>query len=1123
MKKIITLGICLLVLGTVNAQKLDYDNDSKWFFGFNLGGTWNTTDVKNKTHFGWGLTLGRAFNYNYGKKISYDVRLRYLGGNWYGQDYTTTEVTNNEFYNIDGPVNQHYDTSGYTINNFNTEAHELGLELVIHLNGLRERTGFDPYIFGGVGIAWNQTYGDLAYNDSLGKHAYSYSEDGITKQELGQLTDDIYDSALDGSNDTKYNTSFIPSVGIGLAYQVGPKFSIGIEHRTMFFLENTFDGYAGGGTKWGMANDLYHYTGLTLKFHLGRKNRTGNPSPNPNPTPIPDEADGLIDDGCITPAVDITRPNQSAIIVYSNEYQIKAKVKNVDNRDDIQFSVNGNASTNFVFNSNNGNFESTTLLNLGTNEVVLSAENTCGTESETITITYIDCDAPKVRFTRPTSASSSVESAPFVINAIVENANSIVYQVNGVNSSNYLYNATNGTFESSITLQRGMNTIRITVQSECGTEEQVVQINYEDCTTPRVRFTNPSTTTSTVDKAPIVIRAIVEGANSVAYQVNGVNSSNFIFNPSNGSFESSINLRDGQNTIRISAQNDCGVDEQVVTITYTDCLTPFVNIDGNSSSITVDQPSFMIGANIGNIQSQSNIEFRMNGLTESFSFNTGSNRLTSTVTLMAGTNTFLIKAQNECGVDQQTLTVTFAPCLPPSVIFIAPTGNYSTQNPNYTIKTKVLNVANVNEITLKVNNVTISGGSYNASTQIYEHAITLNEGANTVSVEAANQCGNNEQSVIITKRPCLSPTISVIQPTATSTQDNTIMVKVTILNITSASQVSMKVNGVTVVGGTYNVNTHLFQKNITLQEGTNTIALNATNECKTAKKLIKIDYLPCLIPDVSMISPSIVEVSTGQYTIEASITNITGVNQTQLLVNGTVDGGATYSAITSIYTNNISLNQGTNVVNLIVTNSCGTITESITVNRTRPIEDKMTICHHPPGNPENRQELEIPVSAWAAHQAHGDTEGACPEVPVDVKKMTICHHPLGNPENTQELEIPVSAWAAHQAHGDTKGACPEVPVEDKMTICHHPPGNPENTQELEIPVSAWAAHQAHGDTEGACPEVQVESKKITICHHPPGNPENTQELEIPVSAWPAHQAHGDTKGGCPEVPVKDKK
>lgn len=38
---------------------------------------------------------------------------------------------------------------------------------------------------------------------------------------------------------------------------------------------------------------------------------------------------------------------------------------------------------------------------------------------------------------------------------------------------------------------------------------------------------------------------------------------------------------------------------------------------------------------------------------------------------------------------------------------------------------------------------------------------------------------------------------------------------------------------------------------------------------------------------------------------------------------------------------------------------------------------KITICHIPPGNPDKKKTLSISVSAWPAHQAHGDKEGSC--------------------------------------------------------------------------------------------------------------------------------------------------
>ncbi|OJY29418.1 MAG: hypothetical protein BGO98_47020 [Myxococcales bacterium 68-20] len=40
---------------------------------------------------------------------------------------------------------------------------------------------------------------------------------------------------------------------------------------------------------------------------------------------------------------------------------------------------------------------------------------------------------------------------------------------------------------------------------------------------------------------------------------------------------------------------------------------------------------------------------------------------------------------------------------------------------------------------------------------------------------------------------------------------------------------------------------------------------------------------------------------------------------------------------------------------------------------------KATVCHRPPGNPNNAKTLEVGPSALAAHLGHGDTEGPCPE------------------------------------------------------------------------------------------------------------------------------------------------
>jgi hypothetical protein len=40
-------------------------------------------------------------------------------------------------------------------------------------------------------------------------------------------------------------------------------------------------------------------------------------------------------------------------------------------------------------------------------------------------------------------------------------------------------------------------------------------------------------------------------------------------------------------------------------------------------------------------------------------------------------------------------------------------------------------------------------------------------------------------------------------------------------------------------------------------------------------------------------------------------------------------------------------------------------------------DGKVTICHIPPGNPDNAHTIRVSVNALPAHLAHGDTLGPC--------------------------------------------------------------------------------------------------------------------------------------------------
>ncbi|NWF36000.1 hypothetical protein [Mariprofundus sp. KV] len=67
-------------------------------------------------------------------------------------------------------------------------------------------------------------------------------------------------------------------------------------------------------------------------------------------------------------------------------------------------------------------------------------------------------------------------------------------------------------------------------------------------------------------------------------------------------------------------------------------------------------------------------------------------------------------------------------------------------------------------------------------------------------------------------------------------------------------------------------------------------------------------------------------------------------------------------------------------------------------------------------------------AAYAKKEKSGDKDSKSSED----NKVTLCHAPPGNPENLQTLSVAEGAVGAHLAHGDLLGACPVVEPPDSV-------------------------------------------------------------------------------------------
>jgi hypothetical protein len=704
-----TFSFCIII----SAQKIDYDNTSKLFMGVNLGGTWNTTDVKYKLGAGWGLTLGKSYNYNYGKIVSFDIRARYLSGNWYGQD---TSISNSADYS---GVLSAYQSQGI-IHNFKSKTRRLALELVVHLNGLTEKTGIDPYVFGGIGLTFNRTYGNLLQIDS--SSIYQYPNDI-------NVLDDTYESVLDGYDAKKYEVYVMPSLGFGLGYQIGKATTIGIEHKTTFTQKDAFDGVSNSSPR--SKNDLYHYTSLYIQF---RVNKTPRENPLPNQTI-----------SCPKPIIKFSNSSRENNVSTSPQFTINASVTNVAGMSNISLLNSSNIMVPYSYDSYSNQLSANVILNPGINIFTLTATNECGTEQKTITIQYKDCIDPSLSFINPISERATVIYPSFTFSATINGLQStqgiLVYQ-NGVLLNNISYNSTTRILQSNVTLQPGLNTFTVSLTNNCGSTSSSTTVSYENCIKPKITSTNPITNT-VVSLSALRLKAIIDNITSkenITVTLNGRQVSTTTYNTTTKTADISLQLSSGTNTIIISATNNCGSDNESIIINLNDCIAPVITINGRNS--TVSASAYSLSASIVNMPSREGITVTLNGSPQSFTFSNG--QLTSNINLQAGENKLIVSAVRNCGTDSKTIIINLDDCIAPVVKING--RNSTVSSAAYSLSANIVNMPSKAGITVTLNgtpqNFTFSNGQLTSN-------IKLQVGENKLIVSAIRNCGTDSKTISI--------------------------------------------------------------------------------------------------------------------------------------------------------------------------------------------------------------------------------------------------------------------------------------------------------------------------------------------------------------------------------------
>ncbi|WP_199223425.1 carbohydrate-binding protein, partial [Brumimicrobium oceani] len=966
-KYLLTTALLIFVVFQGIGQRFDYENTSKVFFGLNIGSVWHTSDVENaKERFplGAGFVFGGSMNQNYGNAVSFDLRFRYLGGTWYGKDSDTTSAIQNNY-----AVQPLYDTLGYTVQNFRTAQHRFALELSIHANRFKERTGIDPYIFGGIGITASNINGDLLKKSGIIENGtiYPYNE-----TPNGSIIDEKYETPLDmnaaGESYTPDDFDFkvLPSLGVGIGYYFNSRFSMGLEHKTTFVRDDYFDGTTLNQNAQEsdlIKNDLYHYTSIYFKWYLrGSKNRYTHPVDNPPVEPQP-HTPGVEPTRGDKPIVDFSNPQNTPHRTNSPVFDLRANVRNVSSAQWITFTQNQNRSTSFVFNPQAQTFQANVQLVPGLNTFFIKGENQYGKARDLVEIYYDEEPRetpPIVKITDPSVSPYVVNQLTYNLTADIRNIkarNQLTVTLNGQNLTNFNFNAAgSNNFSIPLNLNSGTNVLRIEGRNNAGMDSDEVTFVYEreaPANPPVVNIVIPSASPFTTNQQNENLVAKVEFVNNkqnIEVSINGTQTNNFSFDNSTGRVQFNVGLNPGINTIRISANNAYGNDFDETQIIYHRSdgepkLPPTVDIVTPAASpFATTEPYENITANINYVNTKQQVQVRVNGvLTNNFAFNPLQNssmhQVQFNAVLSEGNNTIRITANNNYGNDfDETIIIYYKEGIdqgyPPLVDITTPISNpYTTTNASETVIADVEYISEKSEIGVQVNNVQVSNFTYSAVSKQVQFTAHLNPGVNTIRVTASTAYGNafdETQIVYRKKEEPTPPTVQIVTPNANPF--NTVQATQNIVATTSfialKQQVEVSVNGTTTNSFTFNSGTGNVELTTGLNPGVNTVRISVTNVHGNAFDETQIVYRKKekpTPPTVQIVTPNANPFNTVQATqnIVATTSFIALKQQVEVSVNGTTTNNFTFNSGTGNVELTTGLNPGVNTVRISVTNVHG--------------------------------------------------------------------------------------------------------------------------------------------------------------------------------------------------------
>ena len=1071
----------------LSAQHLTYDI-GRWTLGGNIGGTYQKADVSNRL---FGLAYGATLEYRlYNKRyrfFNFSLRGRYLKGETFGLGYQPHEsFISNYALNGFGTSGMDYSKQLFFQNN-NTELEELSLEAMLRWNKLYENIGILFYLFAGAGgtdfvVNTNQLDEfDNMYDYSLINYESSKSD---VRKQLRDLMDDSYETQLDNKNYRRL--VFTPSVGVGLGFRISPGVDFAMEHKISLPQTDYFDGQATKNNTPFFIKDIYHYTSLGIKLNIIKHHKEDVSYTSPT-TPTYTTPTTVAPTNVV---ITVQSPTSTGFITPNCVVEIKAKIKPAVSKQNVTFYQNNKKVEDYRYTVSGEDFKAVVNLEPGTNTFKISAQHTSGIATKELVLNCADESKITICHQLPGGQFQTME----------------------IKSSEWAMHQAHGDTKGACQQSEKMITICHNVVGQPGVTE-TIQIPESQWTTHKAHGDAMGACVPQ-QKSMITIcynnqTIEIEESQWPSYQSQGarkgacytVKKITICHVPATGDKRQTIEIPESEWAIH-QAHGDvmgaCPAVEPTIVICHKDA-------SGNKSTISIPEFRWIEHFNHGDSKGECpRVEIPMMTICHQpagggqpqtiqipateWAIHHAHGDTQGACPTIVDNDIQICHYNSTTGKREQMIIKESQWPMHQAhgdTKGICPKDNDPIEVPQF------ITICHKDQVTGKTQTLNIAATEW-AAHQAHgdfmgvcpkEKKITIchipatGDKRQTIEIPESEWAIHQAHGDVMGACPAVEPTIVICHKDASG--------KKSTITIPEFRWVEHFNHG------------------------------DSKGECPRVEvPMITICHQPA-----GGGQPQTIQIPATEWAIHQAHGDTKGVCPPQVvdkeiqICHYNASTGKREEMI--IKESQWSMHQAHGDTKGICPKD----------NEPNDTPNKVAICHKDVATGKYSTIMVFP-SEIRTHLAHGDIVGVCNDSGGgsgstggnggnnggNEQKMVICHYPPGNTGNPQTIEIPVSAWAAHQTHGDTQGACTTSGGNNGNGGNS---GGNNNNSGGNNNNSGGSNNNSGGNNNGNSGNTGGGKKKITICHYPPGNTGNPQTIKIDESAWKAHQAHGDQLGPCP--------